>query len=123
MTLNRLWRLKTNSWAEHKSGVTNTAHVTRSSLASPRLMYMHRFSDVGRLERKSPKISQTREPEPDMRTADLRCGRHRISPSESWKLLVVFTVKPAYLSLSIYHTRSWSCLLTRHRQRIRRSLS
>ena len=48
MTLNRLWRLETRSWAEHKSGVTSTPHVTRSSLARPRLMHMHRLSDVGR---------------------------------------------------------------------------
>jgi len=48
MMLNRLWRLKTRSWAEHKSGVMSTAHVTRSSLASPWLMHMHRLSDVWR---------------------------------------------------------------------------
>jgi len=41
MTLNRPWRLKTRYWAEHRSGVTGTPHVTRSSLARPRLMHIH----------------------------------------------------------------------------------
>jgi len=58
MMLNRLWRLKTGSWAEHKSSVTSTAHVTRSSLGSPRLMHMHRFSDVEGSNVSRPKSSK-----------------------------------------------------------------
>jgi len=77
-----LWQLKTGSWAEHKSSVTSTAHVTRSSLASPRLMYMHWLSDVGRLYRKSHKISQTSEPEPD---SDLKTGGRVVQGHWKWR--------------------------------------